>query len=137
MSLQAYIAVGLLVLVVFVMALSRLKRRRYYVAEGNRRKFTGQRLVCLPLEIVEVFSRLPRRFRMWDMNRLLGDRTTRSMMWRYLQRLETLGLIRHTSKIHYLKLYDRVSDWIEKDLLVQVSRIEFRATQQRSILVEA
>jgi hypothetical protein len=82
----------------------------------------------MPQEIIEAFARLPRVFKKWDIDRLLGDRISRSMKWRYLQRMERLGLVKHASKKCYRKMYDRVSDWLERDLIPRIRRTEFLAS---------
>lgn len=67
-----------------------------------------------------MFAHLPRVFRKIDVDRLLGNKISRSMKWRYLKRMERLGLIKHSTKKYYRKLYDKVSDWMERDLVPKV-----------------
>ena len=40
--------------------------------------------------------------------------------------MEDLGLIRHTTKKYYQKLYDSVSDWIEKAVIPRIKQTEMR-----------
>lgn len=107
-----------------------LKRARegiQFLSTRGRRKLSKNALSSMPQEIIEAFARLPKIFKKWDIDRVLGDRISRSMKWRYLQRLEKLGLVRHASKKYYRKTYDRVSDWIERDLVPKIRRTEFLA----------
>jgi len=94
----------------------------------GRRKLSKNALSSLPEEIIEAFARLPRVFKKWDIDRIMGDRISRSMKWRYLQRMERLGLVKHSSKKSYRKTYDKVSDWLEKDLVPRIRRVEFVAS---------
>lgn len=101
------------------------------VAEGiessgsrGKRKLSRERLMAFPREIVRAFARLPKVFRKMDLDRLLDDRISRSMKWRYIRRMEKLGLVKHASKKYYEKLYDRVSEWMEKDAIPKVRRLE-------------
>jgi hypothetical protein len=94
----------------------------------GRRKLSKNALSSMPQEIIEAFARLPRVFKKWDIDRVLGDRISRSMKWRYLQRMEKLGLVKHSSKKCYRKTYDRVSDWLERDLVPRIRRTEFMAS---------
>jgi len=93
--------------------MSRLRNR-------GRRKLSKVATTSFPREIIAAFARLPRVFRKIDVDRLLGDKISRSMKWRYLRKMERLGLIRHATKKYYRKLYDRVSDWMERDLIPKV-----------------
>jgi len=97
-------------------------------ASGSRgkRKLSRGMLATFPREIIGVFARLPRVFRKIDMDRLLGDRISRSMKWRYLRRMETYGLIRHSTKKYYQKIYDSISDWMEKDVIPKIKRTEIK-----------
>jgi hypothetical protein len=99
-----------------------------FLNSRGRRKLSKNALSSLPQEIIEAFARLPRVFKKWDIDRVLGDKISRSMKWRYLQRLEKLGLVKHASKKYYKKSYDRVSDWLEKDLVPRIRRTEFMAS---------
>jgi hypothetical protein len=92
----------------------------------GKRKLSKASLVSFPQEIIGTFARLPRVFRKLDVDRFLGDRISRSMKWRYLSRMEDLGLIRHTTKKYYRKLYDSVSDWLEKEVVPRIRRTETR-----------
>lgn len=99
-----------------------------FLSTRGRRKLSKNALSSLPEEIIEAFARLPRVFKKWDIDRVLGDKISRSMKWRYLQRMEKLGLVKHASKKYYKKSYDRVSDWLEKDLVPRIRRTEFIAS---------
>ena len=92
----------------------------------GKRKLSKNVLATFPREIIGVFARLPRVFRKIDMDRLLGDRISRSMKWRYLRRMETYGLIRHSTKKYYQKIYDSISDWMEKDVIPKIKRTEIK-----------
>jgi len=108
-----------------------MKRAREGIAllgARGRRKLSKNALSSMPEEIIETFARLPRVFKKWDIDRVLGDRISRSMKWRYLQRMEKLGLVKHASKKCYRKTYDRVSDWLEKELVPKIRRTEFVAS---------
>ncbi len=83
-------------------------------------------MVAFPQEIIGTFAQLPRVFKKFDVDRFLGDRISRSMKWRYLHRMEDLGLIRHTTKKYYQKLYYSVSDWIEKEVIPRIKQTEMR-----------
>ncbi|MEM4246270.1 MAG: hypothetical protein QW390_03125 [Candidatus Bathyarchaeia archaeon] len=94
----------------------------------GKRKLSRGFIFALPHEIVEAFACLPRIFRKIDLDRLLGNRISRSMKWKYMQKLEELGLIEHTSKKRYRKSYDNFSEWIEKDLIPRVKSAELSAS---------
>jgi len=83
-------------------------------------------LATFPQEVIGAFARLPKVFRKSDVNHHLGDRISRSMKWRYLRKMERCGIIRHTTKKYYRKIYDSVSDWIEKEIIPRVRRTEAR-----------
>ena len=106
----------------------RVKESMVFLGTRGRRKLSKNALSSLPEEIIEAFARLPRVFKKWDIDRIMGDRISRSMKWRYLQRMERLGLVKHSSKKCYRKTYDRVSDWLEKDLVPRIRRVEFVAS---------
>jgi len=90
----------------------------------GRRKLTKDAITAFPHEIVRTFARLPRIFKRLDIDRLMGDRISRSMKWRYLNKMENLGLIRHSTKKYYQKLHNTVSDWMEKEVLPKIRRAE-------------
>jgi hypothetical protein len=108
--------------------LKRAKEGIAFLSTRGRRKLSKNALSSLPQEIIEAFARLPRVFKKWDIDRVLGNRISRSMKWRYLQRMEKLGLVKHSSKKCYKKTYDRVSDWLERDLVPRIRRTEFMAS---------
>jgi hypothetical protein len=56
----------------------------------------------------------------------MGNKISRSMKWRYLNKMKNLGLIRHSTKKYYQKLHDTVSDWMEKDVLPKIRRAEVK-----------
>ena len=93
----------------------------------GKRKLTKDAITTLPHEIVRTFARLPRIFKRLDIDRLMGDKISRSMKWRYLNRMENLGLIRHSTKKYYQKLHNTVSDWMEKEVLPRIRRAESRS----------
>ncbi len=105
----------------------RAKESIVLLSTRGRRKLSKNAVSSMPQEIIETFARLPRVFKKWDIDRVLGDRISRSMKWRYLQRMERLGLVKHASKKCYRKTYDTVSDWLEKDLVPKIRRTEFLA----------
>lgn len=90
----------------------------------GKRKLSRDSLIAFPREIISAFARLPRVFRKLDMDRQLGNKISRSMKWRYLHRMEKAGLIKHATKKRYRKLYDRISDWIEKDVIPKIRMTE-------------
>ncbi len=108
--------------------LKRAKEGIMLLSTRGRRKLSKNALSAMPQEIIEAFARLPHVFKKWDIDRVLGDRISRSMKWRYLQRMEKLGLVRHSSKKCYRKTYDRVSDWLEKDMIPRIRKAEFVAS---------
>jgi hypothetical protein len=97
-------------------------------SDGNssrgRRKLTRDTITAFPHEIVRTFARLPRVFKRLDIDRLMGDKISRSMKWRYLNKMENLGLIKHSTKKYYQKLHNTVSDWMEKEVLPRIRRAE-------------
>jgi len=93
----------------------------------GRRKLTKDAITALPHEIVRTFARLPRVFKRLDIDRLMGDKISRSMKWRYLNKMEHLGLIKHSTKKYYQKLHNTVSEWMEKDVLPKIRRAENRS----------
>jgi hypothetical protein len=90
----------------------------------GKRKLSKSMLESFPKEVVRTFARLPRVFKKPDMDRQLGDRISRSMKWKYLRKMESMGIIRHSTKKYYQKLYDRISDWMEKEFIPKLRRAE-------------
>lgn len=90
----------------------------------GRRKLSRDAVTAFPHEIVGTFARLPRVFKRLDVDRLMGDKISRSMKWRYLNKMEKLGLIRHATKKYYQKLHNTISDWMEKEVLPRIRRAE-------------
>ena len=103
-----------------------MKRRAEREDTRGKRKLSRDSLLAFPQEIIGTFAQLPRVFKKFDVDRFVGDRISRSMKWRYLHRMEDLGLIRHTTKKYYQKLYDSVSDWIEKEVIPRIKQMEMR-----------
>ncbi len=103
-----------------------MKRRAEHQDTRGKRKLSKDSLVAFPQEIIGAFAQLPRIFKKFDVDRFLGNKISRSMKWRYLHRMEDLGLIRHTTKKYYQKLYDSVSDWIEKEVIPRIKQTEMR-----------
>ena len=98
-----------------------------FVRSRGKRKLSRETLTTFPKEIIGAFVRLPRVFRKMDLDRILGDKISRSMKWRYVRRMEQLGLVKHSTKKYYQKLYDSVSDWMEKDAVPKVKHMESAA----------
>ena len=96
------------------------------VHSKGRRRLSKALLATFPQEVIGVFARLPKVFRKSDVNHYLGDRISRSMKWRYLRKMEKYGLIRHATNKYYRKIYDSVSDWIEKEIIPRIRSIEAR-----------
>lgn len=90
----------------------------------GKRKLSKEALTSFPKEIVGTFAHLPKVFKKVDIDRLLGDKISRSMKWRYVRRMERLGIVRHATKKYYRKVYDTISDWMEKDAIPKIRRIE-------------
>jgi hypothetical protein len=90
----------------------------------GKRKLSKEALIAFPKEIVGTFAHLPRVFKKVDIDRLMGDKISRSMKWRYVRRMEKLGIVKHATKKYYRKLYDTISDWMEKDAIPRVRRME-------------
>jgi phosphate starvation-inducible protein PhoH len=38
--------------------------------------------------------------------------------------MEKLGIVRHSTKKYYRKVYDTISDWMEKDAIPKIRRME-------------
>jgi len=96
------------------------------IRSKGRRKLSKALLATFPQEVIGMFARLPKVFRKSNVNHYLGDRISRSMKWKYLDKMEKRGLIRHTTKKYYRKIYDSVSDWIEKEIIPRIRRTEAR-----------
>jgi hypothetical protein len=90
----------------------------------GKRKLSKEALTAFPKEIIGTFAHLPRVFKKVDIDRLMGDKISRSMKWRYIRRMERLGIVKHATKKYYRKMYDTISDWMEKDAIPRVRRIE-------------
>ena len=90
----------------------------------GKRKLSKESITSFPKEIVGTFARLPRVFKKVDIDRLMGNMISRSMKWRYIRRMERLGIVRHSTKKHYRKVYDTISDWMEKDAIPRIRRME-------------
>lgn len=101
------------------------------IRSRGKRKLSKDSLTAFPKEIVGAFVRLPRVFKKVDLDRILGDRISRSMKWRYVRRMERLGLVRHSTKKYYQKIYDSVSDWMEKDTVPKIKHMESTALIER------
>jgi hypothetical protein len=110
----------------------RASERVQFIRARGKRRFSKESLTAFPKEIVRAFVRLPRVFKKVDLDRLLGDQISRSMKWRYVRRMERLGLVRHSSKKHYQKAYDSISDWMEKDAVPKIRHVEAIALIERS-----
>jgi hypothetical protein len=95
-----------------------------FIRARGKRKLSKERLAAFPKEIIRAFVRLPRVFKKVDLDRLLGDQISRSMKWRYVKRMERLGLVRRSTKKYYQKIYDSVSDWMEKDAVPRIKQME-------------
>jgi hypothetical protein len=105
------------------------------VVSGNRmsgidsrgkRKLSRESLTAFPKEIVGTFAHLPKVFKKVDVDRLMGDKISRSMKWRYIRRMERLGIVNHATKKYYRKVYDTISEWMEKDAIPKIRRMEAR-----------
>lgn len=90
----------------------------------GKRKLSKEVLTAFPKEIVGTFAHLPKVFKKVDIDRLMGDRISRSMKWRYIRRMERLGIVKHATKKYYRKIYDTISDWMEKDAIPKIRRME-------------
>jgi len=103
----------------------RLKINSRSASESRgRRKLSKEAITSFPKEIVGTFAHLPRVFKKVDIDRLMGDKISRSMKWRYIRRMERLGIVRHSTKKYYRKVYDTISDWMEKDAIPRIRRME-------------
>jgi len=90
----------------------------------GKRKLSKESLTAFPREIVGTFAHLPKVFKKVDVDRLMGDKISRSMKWRYIRRMERLGLVKHATKKYYRKVYDTISEWMEKDAIPKIRRME-------------
>ena len=72
-------------------------------------------------EHLHIFREYSRRL---TLIRLMGDKISRSMKWRYIRRMESLGIVKHSTKKYYRKVYDTISDWMEKDAIPKIRRME-------------
>ena len=90
----------------------------------GKRKLSKEHLTAFPKEIIGTFAHLPRVFKKLDVDRLMGDQISRSMKWRYIRRMERLGIVKHATKKYYRKVYDTISDWMEKDVIPRIRRME-------------
>ena len=90
----------------------------------GKRKLSKEVLTAFPKEIVGTFAHLPKVFKKVDVDRLMGDRISRSMKWRYIRRMERLGIVKHATKKYYRKVYDTISEWMEKDAIPRIRRME-------------
>ena len=103
----------------------RISSSRLRGAESRgKRKLSKEILTAFPKEIVGIFAHLPKVFKKVDIDRLMGDRISRSMKWRYVRRMEKLGIVKHATKKYYRKVYDTISDWMEKDAIPKIRRME-------------
>lgn len=94
------------------------------IASRGKRKLSKEALTAFPKEIVGTFAHLPRVFKKVDIDRLMGDKISRSMKWRYIRRMERMGIVKHATKKYYRKVYDTISDWMEKDAIPKIRRME-------------
>ena len=101
------------------------------ITSRGKRKLSKENLAAFPKEIIRAFVRLPRVFKKVDLDRVLGDEISRSMKWRYVRRMERLGLVKHSTKKYYQKIYDSVSDWMEKDAVPKIRHLESVALIER------
>ena len=90
----------------------------------GRRKLSKESVISFPREIVGTFAHLPKVFKKVDIDRLMGDKISRSMKWRYVRRMERLGIVKHSTKKYYRKVYDTISDWMEKDAIPKIRSME-------------
>ena len=90
----------------------------------GKRKLSKEHLTTFPKEIIGTFAHLPRVFKKVDVDRLMGDQISRSMKWRYIRRMERLGIVKHATKKYYRKVYDTISDWMEKEAIPRIRRME-------------
>jgi hypothetical protein len=94
------------------------------IESRGKRKLSKESLTAFPKEIVGTFAHLPKVFKKVDVDRLMGDKISRSMKWRYIRRMEKLGIVKHATKKYYRKVYDTISEWMEKDAIPKIRRME-------------
>ena len=109
----------------------RAKEGIRFIKSRGKRKLSKESLTAFPQEIIGAFVRLPKVFKKMDLDRILGDQISRSMKWRYVRRMESLGLVKHSTKKYYQKIYDSVSDWMEKDAVPKIKHMESIALIER------
>ncbi|MGA2240210.1 MAG: hypothetical protein ABSG74_13470 [Candidatus Bathyarchaeia archaeon] len=109
----------------------RASGRVRFIEGGGKRNLSRESLTAFPKEVVRAFVRLPRVFEKVDLDRFLGDQISRSMKWRYVRMMGWLGLARHSGKKHNQKIYDSVSDWMEKDAVPKIKHTEATALIER------
>jgi len=97
---------------------------RLKLEKRGRRKLSKEAVISFPKEIVGTFAHLPKVFKKVDIDRLMGDKISRSMKWRYVRRMERLGIVKHSTKKYYRKVYDTISDWMEKDAIPRIRSME-------------
>ena len=90
----------------------------------GKRKLSKEALASFPREIVGTFARLPKVFKKVDIDRLMGNKISRSMKWRYIRRMERQGIVKHATKKYYRKVYDTISEWMEKEAIPRIRRME-------------
>ena len=105
------------------MKVNNLSRMRGFESRGKR-KLSKEIITSFPREIDGTFAHLPKVFKKVDIDRLMGDKISRSMKWRYVRRMERLGIVKHATKKYYRKVYDTISDWMEKDAIPKIRRME-------------
>lgn len=111
--------------------MKRARESMRLIRARGKRKLSKENLTAFPKEIIRAFVRLPRVFKKMDLDRVLGNEISRSMKWRYIRRMENLGLVRHSTKKYYQKIYDSVSDWMEKDAVPKIKHLESIALIER------
>jgi hypothetical protein len=94
------------------------------IESRGKRKLSKEALASFPREIVGTFARLPKVFKKVDIDRLMGNKISRSMKWRYVRRMERQGIVKHATKKYYRKVYDTISEWMEKDAIPRIRRME-------------
>ncbi|MFQ5998363.1 MAG: hypothetical protein ACE5KO_03570 [Candidatus Bathyarchaeia archaeon] len=91
---------------------------------AGRAKLSKPFQVILPGEIIRLYARLPKTFRKRDVDIILGERISRDMKWRYLRRMEKMGLVNHPTKKQYEKVFDHYSDWLESIFVPSIKSME-------------
>jgi len=105
----------------------RLELREGSVEAGSlagRTKLLQLPNVILPREIIRLYAGLPHLFTRRDVDSQLGDKICRDMKWRYLKRMEAMGLINHVSRKQYEKNYQTYSEWLVEVLVPLVKFAE-------------